>query len=205
MSSYKTEQEEFWAGSFGSNYSNRNQGANLIASNSSLFKKIFAQTQSVESIIEFGANVGLNLCAIKNIFPEMKLSAVEINAKAIGELEKLKSIKIYPQSILDFAEDAQWDFVLIKGVLIHINPDFLSKVYEILHKSSKRYICVAEYYNPSPLEVSYRGHQGKLFKRDFAGEIIDKFKDVCLVDYGFVYHRDAYPQDDITWFLLEKK
>ena len=95
--------------------------------------------------------------------------------------------------------------MLIKGVLIHINPDFLSKVYEILHKSSKRYICVAEYYNPSPLEVSYRGHQGKLFKRDFAGEIIDKFKDVCLVDYGFVYHRDAYPQDDITWFLLEKK
>ncbi len=81
----------------------------------------------------------------------------------------------------------------------------LSKVYEILHKSSKRYICVAEYYNPSPVEVNYRGHQGKLFKRDFAGEIIDKFKDVCLVDYGFVYHRDPYPQDDINWFLLEKK
>jgi spore coat polysaccharide biosynthesis protein SpsF len=26
-----------------------------------------------------------------------------------------------------------------------------------------------------------------------------------LVDYGFAYHRDpAFPQDDITWFLLEK-
>jgi spore coat polysaccharide biosynthesis protein SpsF len=26
-----------------------------------------------------------------------------------------------------------------------------------------------------------------------------------LIDYGFVYHRDtAHPQDDITWFLLEK-
>jgi hypothetical protein len=26
-----------------------------------------------------------------------------------------------------------------------------------------------------------------------------------LVDYGFVYRRDpAHPQDDLTWFLLEK-
>jgi spore coat polysaccharide biosynthesis protein SpsF len=27
-----------------------------------------------------------------------------------------------------------------------------------------------------------------------------------LVDYGFAYHRDPnFPQDDITWFLLEKR
>ncbi len=26
-----------------------------------------------------------------------------------------------------------------------------------------------------------------------------------LVDYGFAYHLDtAFPQDDITWFLMEK-
>jgi len=63
-----------------------------------------------------------------------------------------------------------------------------------------------EYYNPVPVEVSYRGHQGKLFKRDFSGEMLDKFKDLRLIRYGFVYHRDpSFPQDDITWFLLEKK
>ena len=205
MNNYKTEQEQFWAGSFGDDYSQRNQGVNWVASNSVLFEKIFAQTQSVESVIEFGSNVGLNLSAIKALFPKVKLSAVEINEKAVRELEKLENIKIHQQSILDFAEDAQWDFVLIKGVLIHINPDSLSKVYEVLHKASARYICIAEYYNPSPVEVSYRGHEGKLFKRDFAGEMLDKFKDVRLVDYGFVYHRDPFPQDDITWFLLEKK
>ncbi len=205
MSKFKTEQEEFWAGSFGDDYAKRNRGANWVASNSALFEKVFARTQSVGSVIEFGANVGLNLHAIKNIFPEIKLSAVEINEEAMGELKKLEDIKTYQQSILDFAEDTQWDFVLIKGVLIHINPDSLSRAYEVLYKSSKRYICVAEYYSPSPVEVSYRGHQGKLFKRDFAGEILDRFKDVCLIDYGFVYHRDPCPQDDITWFLLEKK
>lgn len=45
-----------------------------------------------------------------------------------------------------------------------------------------------------------------LFKRDFAGEMLEKYQDLQLVDYGFVYHGDAnFPQDDLTWFLLEKQ
>ena len=95
---------------------------------------------------------------------------------------------------------------LIKGVLIHINPDLLQQVYEILYKLTKRYLFVAEYYNPTPVTVTYRGNKDKLFKRDFAGEIMDQYADLLLVDYGFTYHRDpAFPQDDITWFLLEKR
>jgi len=44
-----------------------------------------------------------------------------------------------------------------------------------------------------------------LFKRDFAGEMLERFADLKLLDYGFVYRRDPnFPQDDITWFLLEK-
>ena len=63
---------------------------------------------------------------------------------------------------------------------------------------------VYEYYNPTPVSVEYRGHQDKLFKRDFAGELIDKFN-LKLIDYGFNYKRENYfPKDDATWFLLEK-
>jgi hypothetical protein len=52
--------------------------------------------------------------------------------------------------------------------------------------------------------VPYRGNQERLFKRDFAGELMDRHG-LKLVNYGFAYHRDNYhPQDDITWFLLEK-
>ncbi len=52
--------------------------------------------------------------------------------------------------------------------------------------------------------VEYRGHTGKLFKRDFAGEMIDRF-DLNLIDYGFFYHRDNYFSfGDSNWFLLEK-
>ncbi len=204
-SEYKTEQEGFWAGEFGDEYAGRNQGLPIIAGNLALFSRVLERTLAVRSAIEFGANVGMNLAALRTLVPGIELSAIEINLKAVDALEKQGGIKIYSQSILDFQPDYARDFVLIKGVLIHIHPDSLQQVYALLYRTSKRYICVAEYYNPSPVEVLYRGNEGRLFKRDFAGEMLDRFPDLRLVDYGFRYHRDGnFPQDDITWFLLEK-
>jgi spore coat polysaccharide biosynthesis protein SpsF len=205
MTSYKTEQENFWSGEFGDKYITRNRGEFSIASNLALFSKILSKTHKVRSLIEFGANIGLNLQAIQLLLPEVKISAVEINSTAVKELEKMGGVTVENKSILDYLPQNKFDFTLIKGVLIHINPDYLSKVYEILYQSSNRYICVVEYYNPSPVTVNYRGHQDRLFKRDFAGEMLDKFQDLSLIDYGFIYHRDTnFPQDDLTWFLMEK-
>ncbi|MGD1809775.1 pseudaminic acid biosynthesis-associated methylase [Dapis sp. BLCC M126] len=207
MTNLKTEQEQFWSGEFGDKYTERNQGDLALATNIALFTKIIARTRSIQSLIEFGANRGLNLQAIKQLLPKTKLAAVEINQVAVTELQGIfgEEIEVYHQSILDFSPKTKYDFALIKGVLIHINPDYLEKVYDLLYGSTSRYIGIAEYYNPKPVEVTYRGHEGKLFKRDFAGEMMDKFPDLKLLDYGFVYHRDyQFPQDDMTWFLLEK-
>ena len=205
MSHYKTEQEQFWAGQFGDDYISRNKSERLFAANFAFFAKILSATQELNSVIEFGANIGLNLRVIQSLRPGVELSAVEINQKAVEEMEKHRIGKIYAQSILEYVPDFPRDLAFTKGVLIHINPEHLPKVYDILYQSSQKYICVAEYYNPSPVELNYRGHSQKLFKRDFAGEILDRFKDLKLVDYGFSYHRDnCFPQDDITWFLLKK-
>jgi len=39
----------------------------------------------------------------------------------------------------------------------------------------------------------------------FCGEIMGRYPDLRLVDYGFAYRRgSSFPQADITWFLLEK-
>ena len=38
---YRTEQEEFWAGEFGTEYIQRNQGSKLLASNLDFFSKAF--------------------------------------------------------------------------------------------------------------------------------------------------------------------
>lgn len=203
MKEFKTEQENFWAGNFGNEYINRNQ--NHVV-NIPFFSKIISKTNKVESVIEFGSNIGLNLRAIREVLPSAKLSAIEINSEAVKSLGELEGVQIYNQSILDFKMDYTRDFVLIKGVLIHINPESLNEVYELLYNTSNKYICIAEYYNPTPVQVNYRGHRDKLFKRDFAGEMLDKYSDLELVDYGFVYHRDNnFPADDMTWFLLEKK
>jgi len=204
---FTTEQENFWAGQFGSDYILRNQGQNLLASNLNFFTKAFNQAGKISSCIEFGANIGMNLKSLQLLYPEIELQGVEINEVACKELQGLIGGKnAHHSTIFDFHATKQFDVSLIKGVLIHINPDKLALVYQQLYKSSSRYILIAEYYNPSPVAISYRGHQDRLFKRDFAGEFLDTYSDVTLVDYGFSYHRDpAFPQDDITWFLLEKK
>jgi spore coat polysaccharide biosynthesis protein SpsF len=151
-------------------------------------------------------SAGLNLMALRQLVPDAKLSAVEINAKAAAELAiNVPGVEVQLGSILELQPSSTYDLVMTKGVLIHISPDKLPIVYSMMYRSSSRYILIAEYYNPKPVEVIYQGHTGKLFKRDFAGDIMDRFPDVALVDYGFVYHRDAnFPQDDLTWFLMKK-
>ncbi len=207
MCAFKTDQENFRASDFGDEYINRNCGEDFIANQVNYFSKIFEYTSSVKSVLEFGANIGENLKAIKVLKPKAELSAIEINARAAKEMKKWSknSIKVYEQSIFDFKVDKKRDFVFTKGVLIHLNPEKLNLTYELLYKSSKKYICIGEYYNPFPTQVEYRGNSDRLFKRDFAGEMMKKYKDLKLVAYGFCYHKDNnFPQDDITWFLLEK-
>ena len=89
--------------------------------------------------------------------------------------------------------------------LIHIAPERLPDAYAAAYRLSARYICIAEYYSPSPVTIPYRGHADRLFKRDFAGEMLDAYPDLKLVAYGFRYRRDRlHPQDDLNWFLIEK-
>jgi pseudaminic acid biosynthesis-associated methylase len=202
---YATEQESFWADSFGNEYAKRNVGEALVTANIVLFSRILASTSNVQSIIELGCNTGLCLEALKRVDTRLDLTGFEINRNAAETATAKNIAKIQNRTILgDFAGEPKADFVFTKGVLIHIDPDQLPKVYGNLHSLSKRYIMVCEYYNPTPVTVAYRGESERLFKRDFAGEMIDAYG-LRLVDYGFTYHRDKFaPLDDPTWFLLEK-
>ncbi len=203
--SFKTEQEKFWAGNFGDDYTDRNEGINWIASNTAFFARIFKSTGVVNSLTEFGCNRGLNLKAINALLPDCKLNAIEINDYAAKMVEEELGIDVFNGSIFDYTPKTPAEMTCIKGVLIHLNPEFLEQTYTKLYEGSSKYICIAEYYNPSPVTISYRGHEDRLFKRDFAGEIMAKYPDLTLVDYGFTYHKDPlFPQDDLTWFLMKK-
>ena len=160
----------------------------------------------VKSVIEFGSNAGVNMRALKLLYPHQSQFSVEINLKAAEELKSLLGEEnVFNGSILDFESSKKYELSLVKGLLILINPKMLQAVYQKLYDYSTRYVLICEYYNPNPIEIDYRGHSGKLYKRDFCGEMMVKFLDLKLIDYGFAYKKDpAFPQDDITWFLLEK-
>lgn len=203
---YQTEQEAFWAGSFGDDYILRNQSELLLASNLHFFAAALRAAGKIESCLEVGANVGMNLRALKLLRPQMDLFGIEINSKAADELcRTIKPEHVYNSSVLDFQPERQWDLTLVKGVLIHLDPSVLPKVYELLASMTKKFVLLAEYYNPVPVEVQYRGHSDRLFKRDFAQELASHTGSFRLVDYGFSYRFDPVcPQDDISWFLLER-
>ena len=203
---FKTPQEEFWAGEFGTDYIGRNNSEELLASNLNFFTKALKQAGRLTSCLEFGANIGMNLKALQLLYPGMHLEAIEINPDAAQQLTRLiGESHVFEGSIFEYPVATKVDLSLIKGVLIHIDPDMLDTVYEKLYQASNRLILICEYYNPTPVSISYRGHADRLFKRDFAGEMLEKYPDLMLVDYGFSYRRDpAFPQDDITWFLMQK-
>lgn len=193
------EQEKQWAGKFGDDYTCRNVGQ--IVNNEAFFKKVLPR---VRSLMEFGAGSGMNLWAIKSLYPRMDLCAVEINEFACQKLKNIEGLTVINSPVSVLKHNRQYDLVLSKGFLIHQPPHTLDSVYRDLFIYSRKYILIAEYYNPVPVEVNYRGNENMMWKRDFAGDMLDRFKELRLADYGFVYYRDRYPQDDLNYFLLEK-
>jgi pseudaminic acid biosynthesis-associated methylase len=201
-----TPQEVFWAGEFGDRYIERNDTGQLLDAKIAMFRRALARTESVRTVVEFGCNIGVNLSALASLSPNIDLRAIEINASAVAiARQRMPTAEIIHGSILDFDATSTFDVAFTCGVLIHLNPEMLPQVYAKLAAASKRYVLIAEYYNPSPVTVNYRGHAERLFKRDFAGEFMEAHPQFQLLDYGFVYRRDPVaPLDDITWFLMEK-
>lgn len=201
---YRTAQERLWAGPFGDAYNNRISNPKYIAANAHLFSRALQRAPGIKSVFEIGSNIGLSLAALKSLLPSADFAAIEINKTAFTELRKVIGDRAVLGSILDYETDEKFDLVLTKGVLMHIDPSLIDRIYKKIFDLSGRFILLAEYYNPTPVEVEYRGFKKMLFKRDFCGDMLSRFP-VKLIDYGFVYRRDPVcPQDDITWFLLEK-
>lgn len=206
--SFRTEQEAFWAGEFGDAYVERSTLTDaFVAARTAAMSRMLARCQPLGSAFEAGCNLGVNLVALNRLSPGTALSAVEINETAARKAGELGLADVTCGSFLEFETEARFDLTLISGVLIHLAPEALETAYDKLFALSRRYVLLFEYYNPTPVEVSYRGHSGRLFKRDFAGEMLDRFEGrLELLDYGFFYRRDPIAwSDDGTWFLLEKR
>jgi spore coat polysaccharide biosynthesis protein SpsF len=188
-----------WAGKFGDEYTARNMTGDQVA----FFAPIITRTGPLQSAIEFGPNVGLNLMALRAILPDIELAGVEINPRTAELLRmNVPGAQVFLGDAAEFATERQYDLVLTKSFLIHVSPERIQRVYGRMRQCCAKYILIAEYYNPRLVGAKYR--DTFLWKRDFAGEMMERFPELRLMDYGFVYHRDEFPQDDITWFLLRR-
>ena len=120
---YKTEQEAFWSGEFGNDYIERNACTKKsLAAVLGLYSRIAASAPGLKSVLEFGANIGINLKAIKTLIPDIQTAAIEINHQAAARLKEDSffegKIEVFETSILEYEPVKKYDLAI--GRIGHI-------------------------------------------------------------------------------------
>jgi pseudaminic acid biosynthesis-associated methylase len=192
---------ELWTGQFGNDYTARNTSATLGAR-----RKVWEMIlpSDCESVLEVGANTGLNLEAIGQFNPS-DLYACEPNQFARAELE---TILPSHHVTADYADkisfpDKVADLVFTCGVLIHVPPDKILASMKEIHRCSKRWIVCAEYFAPEERELPYRGQRNALWLRDYGSLWLDNFPDLTCIATFFAWKRMT-GLDNLTFWLFEK-
>lgn len=204
-----TNQEKLWRGEFGNAYIGRNAVTDQrLAALTENWARILRTTMGAppRSILEVGANIGLNLRALRRL-TDAEFYGVEPNAQARGVL--IEHGIVPAANALDglcsciALQDASVDLVFTSGVLIHIHPDDLLASCQEIHRVTRRYLVCIEYFSDRPEEIAYRGQTESLFKRDFGGFFLEHFPDLRVLDYGFAW-KQLTGLDNLTWWLFEK-
>ncbi len=87
--------------------------------------------------------------------------------------------------------------------MIHISPAKLAKSMKEMHRVSRRYILMGEYFAPSEEMIPYRGQNDQLWRRDYGSLFLDMFNDLHPVACTFAWKRMT-GLDNLTFWLLEK-
>ncbi len=204
-----TSQLKAWRGDFGDAYIERNAPMeSIIEARVMMWKRILGALgdDPPEHILEIGANIGLNLRALRRL-TDASLIAIEPNAAARAKLiadEVVPAADIHDGIASEVPlPDGVADLVFTSGVLIHVRPENLAaSCAEIFRLSSKHIVC-CEYFAVEPEEVTYHGETEMLFKRDFGDFWMSQHPDLSLVDYGFFWKR-ASGLGNLTWWLFRK-
>ena len=205
----RNEQEKFWETTYSKDYIRKNSDFNhelLIKG----WEQILKSVSTPSNILEFGANIGRNIEALNHIYPNVAKTAIEISSDASSILrQNFSDLNVKNSSILDSEiENNSFDLTFTMGVLIHIPPHNLLQNLEKIILSSNRYVVIGEYFNRTPVSITYQGEEDKLFKRDFGKFVLENFSEKLeLLDYGFLWGHiyDEGGFDDVTWWVFERK
>jgi pseudaminic acid biosynthesis-associated methylase len=193
--------EALWKGDFGDAYVDRNVGRYEVRR--TFWNQLFERTR-FSSVLEVGCNVGGNLRWLAPMVPDGGVFGVDVNAKAIARLHaEVPGVNAIssPGRNLPF-RDRWFDLVFTMGVLIHQPDSTLPLVMAEMVRTAAQWVLLGEYFAEETTEVTYRGHEGALFKRDYGTLFAQLFPDWSQADSGFLSKDDGW--DDVTWWLFER-
>ena len=211
-----TQQEQFWAGEFGQQYTDRNtrdrqEWDDFYRRNWGLTKtemnaRFVADLPRDARILEVGCNTGMQLRGLQDM-GFINLYGVELQSYAVEKAKQNTSgINIIQGSGFELPfRDGFFDVVCTNGVLIHIAPDDLSNIMSEMVRCSRRFVWGYEYYNASLTAIKYRGNEGFLWKADHAALFKQRFPELHLVKQELFPYVDAAEQGNVdSMYLLEK-
>ncbi len=116
-------------------------------------------------ILEVGCNVGNNL---KSFPPYYDVHGLDLNKKALAKAKRsFPDFKFEEGSILKMPyDDAYFDLVFTRGVLIHIPKSDMPLAISELLRVSKKWICNMEYFGEDGKMIKWRRGDNLLWYRD---------------------------------------
>jgi pseudaminic acid biosynthesis-associated methylase len=213
----KTPQIEFWSGDFGREYTDRSTftpeswddfyrfhyGHTKLEMNADALKDLPKDAR----ILEVGCNIGLQLLGFQRM-GFTQLYGIELQLYAVEKSKSITTgIQIIQGSGFDLPfKDGFFDLVCTNGVLIHIAPDDHHAFMSEIVRCSRRFVMGYEYHAPELTKISYRGHDGFLWKTDFAKRYTSLFPELTAVYervYPYIHQQESGNQDSV--FVLEKR
>jgi pseudaminic acid biosynthesis-associated methylase len=213
----KNEQEHFWSGDFGKEYTDRNTrhneelnsiyqtwyGVPRIKMNEAFLGSLPKDTR----ILEVGCNTGMQLACLQTM-GFTALYGIELQDYAVQKAKEYTAgINIIQGSAFDLPfKDQFFDLVFTSGVLIHISPENLPKVFAEMYRCTKKYLWGFEYYAENTTSINYRGNKGFLWKANYGKLMRDQFSDLKLVkEQLYPYITEAEKGNVDFMYLLERK
>jgi len=213
--SIENDQLKEWKTEFGKNYTDRNYMtveemdllylSNYGITRTDLNKEFLKDFDKNIKILEVGSNIGNQLLCLQNM-GFSKLYGMEPQLYAI-ELSKknTKLVNIIEGNAFDIPfRDNYFDLVFTSGVLIHINPENISKALDEIYRCSNSYIWGFEYFVPEGYKmIQYREKGELLWKTDFSKLFLDRFPDLCMIKTKIVKYTNSENKD--IMYLLKKE
>lgn len=208
-----SETTDFWSGDFGDQYIKRNRYD--WRKRIPFWDRLVAK-YGFRSAYEVGCNVGYNLSAIKHSIHgyNVQLSGCEINMLAVrqaivaglnvghGTIESNVHVTYANDEFIEYKSCGVHELVFTSGVLIHIAPDEIKKMMQAIIDASCDLVLAIEYEDETEVEVEYRGHTGKLWRRPY-GKLYQEMG-LELIETGKLGEEDGFDKNGITYWLLRK-